>query len=133
MNGLRYLSQSQLKWTLFLRPLLEYRRHATNQVGLEDPSFVSRVITAFSTDRKIYLKRYEQFQALYTQVSLQLPDEQATLSQLAEKLEHFHARGTLPSQNLRRIPVIVHELIRGRYQRYSGSVLNSVRDLILRH
>jgi hypothetical protein len=115
------------------QPLLEHRRHASNQVGAEGVSLAERLQVALSTDPQVYLKRRDQFQLLYDHVARRLPGETAILSRLLEKMKHLHTRGTLPRQRLRRIAPILTELAAGRYQRYSASRLNAVRDLLLQH
>jgi glycosyltransferase involved in cell wall biosynthesis len=115
------------------KPLIQYRQHGSNQVGAESTHFRDRLKTAFSTNPDVYLKRYAQYQTLYQHLQQRLPDKTGVLSELEGKISHFYARGTLPRQRLKRIIPILSELMKGHYQRYSGSLLNAGRDLALSH
>jgi glycosyltransferase involved in cell wall biosynthesis len=115
------------------KPLIQYRLHGRNQVGAESIGFIDRLKTALATNPDVYLKRYEQYQNLYQHILQRLPDKTDILAQVAGKISHFYARGTLPHPRLKRIMPVFGELLNGHYHNYSGSVLNAIRDLALRH
>lgn len=115
------------------QPLMQYRRHQTNQVGIEGINFLDRLTAALSTNPAVYHDRYEQFQQLSDRIAQHLPTETDLLRALADKQDHLRMRATLPDQNLMRLLPVWKELLKGRYKRYSASQLNAFRDLILRH
>lgn len=114
-------------------PLMQYRRHDANQVGTENVKPIERLRTALQTDPNIYLKRYKQYQILHDHLHQNNSTKAATLSAFKQKQAHFFKRGTLPRQRMRRILPIVGEFLSGGYHRYSGSWLNAIRDLLLKH
>lgn len=113
--------------------LLQYRQHGRNQVGAESLRPVDRLRVALSTDPRIYLRRADQFRALSEYAQRILPDQARFQQLLSGKREHFTIRGSLPDARLRRIVKIWREFHSGHYQRFSGSRLNAIRDLLLRH
>lgn len=115
------------------QPLMQYRRHANNQIGAESVNLLDRLQIALSTNPVIYKKRHKQFQALRAHVVQHLPENTSILNEITEKAMHSYVRGTMPDNRLKRIPAILKELRTGRYRQFSGSQLNAIRDFLLSH
>lgn len=114
-------------------PLMQYRKHDANQLGVEGVSIGERLHAGLSTDPKIYLDRFQQFEVLRQHIEKHMPNQSALVAEIDGKMTHFQVRGTLPDAHVRRILPIAKELMAGRYSRYSASALNALRDLALKH
>ena len=115
------------------QPLMQYRLHASNQIGAERVGLLNRVRIALKTNPDIYRQRYDQYSLLLDHVAARLSDHASVILALTEKREHFRVRATLPNPRWKRLRSIFEEMRRGRYQQYSGSSLNPLRDLLLEH
>jgi len=113
------------------RPLMCYRRHATNQVGAEGVRWRERWQAALQTNPSVYFRRAEQYRLLLHHLAHFPSISSYARRQLNEKINHLHFRGTLPRQRLGRIlPIALHL---PQYVRYTNSLLNALRDLLLQH
>ncbi|MBE2266771.1 MAG: glycosyltransferase family 2 protein [Anaerolinea sp.] len=113
------------------RSLMHYRQHTANQVGTTGVRWRERWHAAFRTDPRVYQRRAEQYRLLLESLARQNDVSPAQYRQIVEKTEHLEFRGTLPNRHAARLLPILRQL--PRYRRYSGSVLNAVRDLLLAH
>jgi len=52
------------------------------------------------------------------------------VKQLHDRIEHIEIRGSLNSFILKRLPVIIREILKGRYHRHSSGWGSVARDLI---
>jgi glycosyltransferase involved in cell wall biosynthesis len=113
--------------------LMGYRRHSANQIGAEGVDLPARLRTALATDPAVYRKRAEQFRRLRDHIARLEPADGTMLNEFDGKIAHLEGRGSLPAFPPARIAPIAREVLNGHYRRYSGSLLNSLRDLLLRH
>lgn len=112
--------------TPIAEPLMQYRRHDNNQVGVAGVTSIERTKGALNTARDFFDRRSHD----YIELADRLRDH-PDRSRLAQgKAAHFLARAALPKSRLRRIPSVLNELVRLRYSRFSGSTLAFARDLI---
>ena len=111
-------------------PLMQYRKHAENQVGVLGASAVERLGTSLARPRARLLEEAARFVELREALASRLPGRADLLTRVDGKVTHALARGSLPDARASRIPVILRELATGRYSRYSGGPLAGVRDLI---
>jgi glycosyltransferase involved in cell wall biosynthesis len=111
-------------------PLMQYRRHATNQIGVNGVTLAERVGRSLGEGRSRSLSEADRFETLRVALAERLPDRPDLLARIDRKIAHCRARGTLPPARFRRLPGIVRELVTLRYARYSGSSLASARDLM---
>lgn len=127
-----FLIAAQARAIAISEPLMQYRRHDTNQVGAEDVKATARLRTALQTDPTVYRRRAQQYRVLNDHIAERMPEAQALRDRLWQKQAHLTLRGTLPQHGLLRILPVLRECLRGGYTYYSGSLLNAVRDLMLR-
>ena len=107
-------------------PLMQYRRHPKNQVGVNGVTTAERIRRSLEADPSRYLAEARRFEVLRTR----LADRPDLLDEIDRKIAHVRARGMLPPGRIRRLPGILRELATLRYARYSGSSLASARDLL---
>ncbi|MGH8216564.1 MAG: glycosyltransferase family 2 protein [Rhodanobacteraceae bacterium] len=114
-------------------PLIDYRQHAKNQLGMHDralaakwrdlvkprPAMIDRLIARDET-------LHERLQALGARVS------QSSPHRTAEKLCHLRARGSLQGGIWRRAATVLRETASGRYGRYAAGWRDAMRDLLRR-
>jgi glycosyltransferase involved in cell wall biosynthesis len=111
-------------------PLMQYRVHATNQVGVLGVDRAARAKTSIGRARSEFLAKADDFAILREALASRLPDRADLLAKIDQKIAHFRARGRLPRSRLARLPGILGELTTQRYSRYSGSWLGAARDLL---
>lgn len=112
------------------RPLIAYRQHGANQIGVARPTLRRKLhrVTASEPGRNARLA--ERGRALRDRLAT-LGAAPAVL-QLAQQKTDFEAvRAAMPSSRLARVPRILALLLTGRYRRLaSRRSLDAIRDLL---
>jgi glycosyltransferase involved in cell wall biosynthesis len=111
-------------------PLMQYRRHSNNQVGVIGLDVAERAKTSLARPRQVFLKLAEDFEDLRECLSERVHGRSDLLSKVDQKILHYKRRGSLPDARLRRIPTILSELASFRYSRYSGHTLSFAKDFL---
>jgi glycosyltransferase involved in cell wall biosynthesis len=111
-------------------PLMQYRRHENNQIGVIGLNLAERTRASLVRPRDDLLKRAEDFRELRESLCSRVRDRPDLIEQVDQKIVHFQKRGSLPQARLKRIPTILRELASFRYSRYSGHTLSFARDLL---
>lgn len=106
-------------------PLISYRLHSHNQLGLGGNDAMPR---HERRKRQLTSEQVECEQLLDRARTLGLP--QAVLAKVERKRRHIMVRGTLPANRLRRLPKVCGELFTGNYQRFGRGLLSAAIDLI---
>lgn len=106
-------------------PLISYRLHDGNQLGLGGNDTVPRAVR-----RKLQLdtERIQSARLLSRARMLGLPDP--LLAWVDRKQRHVSVRADLPASRLRRIPLVMREVVAGNYQRFGRGLLSAGIDLI---
>jgi len=132
------------------RPLVNYRVHGAQQVGLVGRPPVSRLRMARAAIRSLRARngegpRRKEIELHWLQaLSERLRGAPATgagaapgdgpvaeaVRLLEGRIDHFAIRAALPASHLRRVRPIAAELGTGRYGRYSSGPLSAARDLL---
>lgn len=111
-------------------PLIDYRQHGNNQVGMRPLNWAEklhRVLSARGDYHRRLERRAQILLARLDSLADRVPEQRA--EQVREKLVHAHVRGQLPAPRMARIPIVLRELGTGRYQRCSTGWRSVVRDL----
>ncbi len=111
-------------------PLMQYRRHSNNQVGVIGLNALDRARTTLGRPRQALLDRALNFERLREVLRERVAGRPDLVSALEEKLVHDRARGSLPGSRLQRIPGIFRELASFRYAKFSGHPLSFVKDFL---
>jgi len=112
-------------------PLVHYRQHAGQQIGVRELSFRKRIKAAINYSSRHYLTNAQQFSRILVHIeSLESGSTDHVVSLLKEKIQHFQMRGKPGRSRLNRVYSIVTELISGRYSRYSRGIQSAAKDLI---
>jgi glycosyltransferase involved in cell wall biosynthesis len=114
-------------------PLIKYRQHRAQQMGAPKIAPVQNVIKAKRTDRNSYLAQAARFQQAWERLDTnpgQRPNPKA-LSAMADKIVHLHARAMMPARRLRRLPLVVKEIVNSHYHQYSRGLFSAAKDLLV--
>jgi len=120
----------------FIRePLILYRQHGRQQLGTcHRPTrlpFRRALKFAQRTGSSPYSAWARLFELIHERVSASSSDAlcQASLRHLEAGIRHLRRRENMPRRRLRRLPLILEELLTRRYDVYSNSVFSAIRDL----
>jgi glycosyltransferase involved in cell wall biosynthesis len=111
-------------------PLMAYRTHGGNVVGVRAETFQQRSKRSIQTPSNYFQTVADKFEALHDRLVRRLPIRSDLAVLVSGKIKHFRVRAELPTSRLRRSAIIARELLTLRYTRYSGTTLSFVRDLI---
>ncbi len=113
-------------------PLMQYRRHHSQQVGPGLPTLASRFQQARKTGSRFYLQEIEGFQLLTERLRLHassLPYAGRALDEIQRKVSHREHRACLPRAGFARIPKVLREVLNGGYWRYSEGWQSVAKDM----
>jgi glycosyltransferase involved in cell wall biosynthesis len=120
-------------------PLVKYRQHASQQIGVEAPGQADRWGTRLARRMrdiehyKRHLRHLERMQeklvALRSEKHpLRVSDEQ--VAALGSQCRHLKVRLNLPASRFGRFPIVLREVLLGGYARYSSGLRSAVIDLL---
>lgn len=112
-------------------PLIDYRIHDRNQIGLLKIRARERLRAMTSKRGDYHLKRAQKLEVLLQRVRA-LGSRVATehLRLIEQVSLHWRDRAHLPSRRLARVPVIWRQWSSGGYQRFSSGFRSALRDLV---
>lgn len=113
-------------------PLLGYRQHGANQIGVAKPTLRGKiaVVTGSRGERNRGLSR--QFDVLAQRIDVESAHP-VEVDAATRKVRHEAARAKLPANRLARVPGVLTLAGRGGYARYSSrGRLDILRDLLQR-
>ncbi len=117
----------------FEQPLIDYRQHGENQIGMPDRDLATKwrdLVTPRAALIDVLIARDvaldERLGALGDRVA------EADRRRTAEKLRHLYARQTVTGVPWARIGTVFRELVSGRYGRYASGWRSALRDLMRR-
>ena len=120
--------------TPIAEPLIYYRQHSYNQIGVSSKNWYSLARNAHKIQAHIYNQNYQRFASALERIAEleSLSDRDQVISQISEKMIHIMARANMPNSRLMRLPAIIRELLFLRYHRFSGGFLSCAKDLLLK-
>lgn len=118
-------------------PLIDYRLHDANQVGIRRFSLPAQLAQA---RRQISEHAFAQSAAFFEAArqrfeQVDRADHQASAARMAlidAKISHMLARDTMSDRFLERLPVILREIVRGHYGQFGYGLKSVAQDLFLR-
>lgn len=146
-------------YRMISEPLLLYRIHPDQQIGVPETRSGDGPVATRWTDWKLRLRQVPNFGGAATnrakRRTLALayefaadrfatavvrylestgrephPEASATLDELRQRAEHLRIRSKLPMRRRERLPMILQEARTGRYGRYSAGMLSALQDLL---
>jgi len=125
------------KVTLVPTPLIKYRQHSRQQLGMPAPAALHRRASmAIRTAGRGHQERLCTLARMVSDVEQRLLTAKdcslspGVLSSLSAKKAHLQRRGNLPAARLLRVPMVLRELVNGNYRRYASGLLSAARDLL---
>jgi glycosyltransferase involved in cell wall biosynthesis len=117
-------------------PLIRYRLHGANQIGLRRRGLFEQYRQARQQIAQQAFAREARFFELARErlrcVANEHPVSDAGLRVIDEKIAHSHVRDSMPKGFLTRIPIVAREWWRGHYGRYGYGLKSVAQDLWLR-
>lgn len=129
---------------LINEPLIFYRRHSSQQVGIPVKKSKVRQIMGSENPLKseyqpfvsnndhlcLVLKRFIELNKigkLTDDIILRFKSE---MLQVNEKINYMYERSHLPKKKFKRLPIILSNLAANRYHRFSNGFLTAIKDLL---
>ena len=112
-------------------PLIAYRQHSANQIGI--PRRGRRSRRSKSSCAKFYgpqIPRFEMARARLAELSSRFPGGRRNISRMDDMLLFLRARAALPDARWRRLPGALHELVALRYHRHAYGLKSFRGDLL---
>lgn len=116
-------------------PLIDYRQHGANVIGVVAPTLRRKIQRVLQPRGGRNARLARQFAELQDRIGV-IPDavSEERRTQIREKARFEFEREKLPTQRLKRIPVVISLQRRGWYAAYaSQGTLDIVRDLLQPH
>lgn len=110
--------------------LIEYRQHASNQIGARRDTFMGKIRKALASRGDTHVKRAIKAELLLARL-LTLGDRVSpvTIEKVRSKIEHQRFRAALPARRIERCLPVLREAMTGRYDKFGRGVRGVVRDL----
>jgi glycosyltransferase involved in cell wall biosynthesis len=117
-------------FNLIDRPLLKYRQHEAQQLGVPDITRPAPIL-ANANRRNDFEPEIRKLEAVCERLQA---NEHRYESQHAEilrdRLNHLHQRITISRSKLSGVRLAINELVSGRYHRYSNGLYSLMKDLV---
>jgi hypothetical protein len=111
------------------QPLVKYRQHIAQQVGLDHFGILKDVTHAQPTARQFYTTQAAQLNEALTSL-LDYGIDVCNERLLRQKIIHLEERARLSPSQLRRIRAIGKEIVSRRYHRFSRGWFSAAKDLL---
>ncbi|MES2169372.1 MAG: glycosyltransferase [Actinomycetota bacterium] len=114
--------------------LIDYRQHASNQIGVAYPTLRRKVARTLAARGDRNARIAAMFEQLAGRILAVAPDDAALIAAVSAKADFEARREALPSFILARIMPIVRMAARGLYSRFaSQGRIDVIRDLLQPH
>jgi hypothetical protein len=116
-------------------PLMQYRRHETQQAGLPPQTTTGLIAQARTRGANYHLEEIERFHQLYDRLGAceaHFPYAEYARKEIERKISHLTNRAQLPPMRVARIPRVLQEAFNGGYWRYSAGWNSIAKDLVIR-
>jgi glycosyltransferase involved in cell wall biosynthesis len=123
------------RFEIITDPLMQYRLHDRQQVGVPPRTNHERIARAKIKGGKSYIEEINRFKEIYRRLERRRADfryAEAALKTIEQKVSHLEHRAYLPGMKVARLPRILFEILNGHYWRYSGGWISVAKDLIVR-
>ena len=120
-------------------PLIKYRQHSMQQIGAGYEQNLFSIIKGTAhqfnqvqNDPRRYSDWYNQYKLAYenlTDRQLPLADEDS-IQLIENKISHLKVRANLPKGKIQRLPILIKELIKLNYHRYSYGFYSFGGDIL---
>jgi glycosyltransferase involved in cell wall biosynthesis len=114
------------------KKLNKYRQHSYQLFGAST-SFLSKYWQGKKVRNSLFTKQAIGWKEALDRLSsdTRLRCDQDILKQVSNKIDHLEVRGNLKGSIIHKLPIIIKEITKKRYHRYSNGWRSVVRDLLL--
>lgn len=116
------------------KPLIQYRCHPTQQLGLGircNYRGVRLLLRLAEIDNATYLRSAQRCDEIIKRLKDYDPDHNPNIiMRCLAKSTHFRSRGALPKTRIKRLPIVLKETLNGNYFRHSFGIKSILRDLL---
>ena len=114
-------------------PLLLYRQHSAQQLGGLRTTFLQKVRIAKSQGRDSFTRTASEYEAALERVRVHADRvlDPRWITALERKVEHFRAKARMREGKIARLRLVISELCRLHYDRYSRGWKSFAQDLFL--
>lgn len=115
------------------KPLIKYRQHSRQQIGATAKGFSEKLANAKQMDSNTYLTGFKQYMAARERLLAggNAPCDEKVISRIEAKIDHMRVRASMPKRKFQRLPLVLSELLKLRYHRYSNGWKSVAKDLFL--
>jgi glycosyltransferase involved in cell wall biosynthesis len=138
--------ESHDRWIAFLlaacgrvelipQPLMQYRRHCSQQIGPGPLTTREKLAIAKARAGDFYreeLRRFRELQKRLQERQSDFTGAERIQRQIEGKISHLQHRAELTRVKVARIPRVLHHALNGNYWRYSGGCRSIAKDLLIR-
>jgi len=119
------------KLAVIQAPLIRYRQHSKQQIGVIKKRFIEELTKVKQTNSNEYLNIADKFKMVYKRLSRmrQVSEHSEVISQINAKISHYHTRANMPKRKLSRLPIVFKELVNLRDHRYSQKLKSAAKDI----
>ena len=121
------------RFAVLAEPLVSYRQHAQQQIGQRQRSLYQQYLHGKGKPPAYFQAVAAAFQAAHERLA-RFPSrlrQARTLAALQRKAAHYRAKAAMRRPRHRRLPLVLRELLRGHYARYSSGWRSLAQDLFL--
>ena len=114
-------------------PLIKYRLHASNQIGVTPLGFAGRWRRALRADDHTFFTQAGNYRRVLERLAV-LPDAPQIalrINELQGKLNHLHQRAKMRQEPIARFMLAFKELVHFRYHHYSSGWASFAKDVFL--
>lgn len=120
---------------LIPEPLMQYRRHHSQQVGPGPLLLKESIRQARGRQAAFYwqeMDRHLRFRDGLLRFPSEVPSVRSAAIEIDKKIAHLEHRAGLGRGAMERIPSVLREIVNGHYWRYSGGWRSIAKDLVIR-
>lgn len=112
-------------------PLIQYRQHGNNQIGIRKMSLADRL----ARGRRLRHDYLPELRRQHVKALQRLEGREAGSPErrrmLGDAIDHFGVRLSLPHRRIARFRQVASEVVRGRYRQRSNGLRSALRDLLV--
>jgi hypothetical protein len=115
-------------------PLMQYRRHAAQQLGPGPLNLGTRIAQSVVVGADSYRNQIKLWDELHLAVAehrKDLPHSSYAMKRIEGKIAHLQHRVTLPRTRVARIPSVLRQALYGNYWRYARGWESIAKDLLV--
>ncbi len=113
-------------------PLIQYRQHLNQQIGAAKKGFIKQLAMAHRTEPNTYFNQLNRYEVARDRLLANIiaVHNHKYISQLEAKMDHLTVRGNMSRGKLRRLFLVLKELISFRYHYFSCGWKSAAKDIL---